>query len=130
MNGMTVAIGVVLGIIALGALMLWKMRRRGLSASDKSILQNSWKKAAAQSDPHRRLLDADNVVCDLLGRLGYTGSMGDRLKKAGPRIRNLQALWTAHKLRNRIAHEPGFEAPPSEVQRAVSSLESVLRQFV
>lgn len=127
---MTIIIGVAALAIVIGLLALWAMRRRGLSASDSKALLRAWEKAAAHKDLHRKILDADTVICEMLGRLGYQGSMGDRLKKAGPRIRNVQRLWDAHKLRNRIAHEPGFEANASETARALSSFESTLRQFI
>ncbi len=127
---MTYVVALIGVAVILLAVVAWKMRKRGLSSADKAALRKAWERAASQRDPHRRVMDADAVVCDLLGRLGYAGSMGDRLKKTGPRLKNLQGVWDAHKLRNRIAHEPGYDASPSDVARALSSLESVLRQFL
>ena len=55
----------------------------------------------------------------LLGSLGYRGSFGEKLTAAGPRLRDVEALWRAHKLRNRLAHEPGVRIAEKEAQRAV-----------
>ena len=70
------------------------------------------------------------MVDNLLGALGYQGSFADKLKKAGPRFQNLDALWSAHKLRNRIAHEVGIHVQPKEAERALRAFEGALGCFV
>ena len=69
----------------------------------------------------------DTVLDLALGELGFGGSLGDKLKKAGPRLPNIQAVWEAHKLRNRLAHEHDADVTPAEIDRAVRVLEHAVR---
>lgn len=52
------------------------------------------------------ILSADKLLDKALKESGITGeTMGDRLKKADKLLENINGVWAAHKLRNRIAHE-------------------------
>jgi hypothetical protein len=116
-------------IMVLGAVFLLRPRGKKLSAQDKQELLRHWDRVRSQQDPHRRVLDADAVIAQLLGKLGYQGSMADKLKRAAKQVPDLNAVWAAHKLRNRIAHEPGAAVADAEADRAVRALEKVLRKF-
>ncbi len=113
------------------ALVAWKFLPRGprLSESGKRKVLNHWKHAKSQQDPHRMLLEADAVVAELLQLIGFSGSMGDKLKKGGKYLPDVDAVWHAHKLRNRIAHEPGLSIDPREAARAMQSFEAVIHKF-
>ncbi|MBI5140084.1 MAG: hypothetical protein HZA94_01385 [Candidatus Vogelbacteria bacterium] len=68
------------------------------------------------------IIDADKVLEDALKRAGYLGvGVGELLKDAEGKhgFRSLQEAWEAHKVRNRIAHEAGFELTKREARRAV-----------
>jgi hypothetical protein len=52
--------------------------------------------------------------------LGYSGSLGDKLKKCGSNFHDLNGLWEAHKTRNKIAHEIGFKLEKRECERMLS----------
>ncbi len=110
---------------------VWSLRRRSiLSASECQKLKGQFAHAESLQDPVRRILEAEKVVDRLLGALGYTGSFGDKLKAAGPRLPNIQALWDAHKLRNRLAHEPGATANGREADAAVRAFAFAVRRFI
>ncbi len=85
----------------------------------KQIQENLKKGDAA----HRKLaiIEADKVLDDILKLSGYPGdSLGDRLKQVNSsQIANIQDVWTAHKTRNRIVHEPDFEIGQSEAERMI-----------
>ncbi|MBU1177195.1 MAG: hypothetical protein V1901_01180, partial [Patescibacteria group bacterium] len=57
------------------------------------------------------IIEADNLFDDLLIRIGYQGEdMGERLKQiTKAQLANIDELWQAHKIRNRIAHEQDFK---------------------
>ncbi|MFA5947659.1 MAG: hypothetical protein WC806_01640 [Candidatus Gracilibacteria bacterium] len=57
------------------------------------------------NNPIQSVIDADKILDYALNVKGFKGSMGDKLKKAGRRFSNLNGLWEAHKLRNKLAHE-------------------------
>ena len=55
---------------------------------------------------HLAILNADKLVDQALKARGFRGeTMGERMKTAQKQLSNPNALWAAHKLRNRIAHE-------------------------
>ena len=55
--------------------------------------------------------------------------MGDKLRRAGKYIPDLDDVWRAHKLRNRIAHEPGLTLSYRDVESALAALEKAVLRF-
>lgn len=130
MTTMWTVLGVLIAVaVVVIALVAWKARRRGLSAAAKAKVEQALRQAVSQPDPVRRVLAADSVLDLTLTELGFAGSLGEKLKKAGPRIPNLQAVWDAHKLRNRLAHEHDARANQAEIDRAVRILEHAVRHL-
>jgi len=114
------------GLVVLAGIVLfftWRSTRsRKLSGASLKQVQQAWSHVESLQDPVRKVMEADKVLDLALGELGYKGSVADKLKKAGPRINNLQAVWDAHKLRNRLAHETGAHVDQAAAKRAVASL--------
>ena len=92
-------------------------------------LARAWQIASAQTDRHRRLLDCEKVVEQALTEAGFQGSFSEKLQRAGPRFQNIQPLWEAHKLRNRIAHEVGVQLSEQETARAARAFERALKDL-
>ncbi|MDD5624037.1 MAG: hypothetical protein PHI23_05015 [Candidatus Peribacteraceae bacterium] len=109
--------------------MFWALRRRTLPASARARIRSQWTAMLAIPDPARRVMEADAILDGALTALRYRGSLGDKLKAAGPRMRNIDAVWRAHKLRNRIAHEPGSSVTAAQVQEAVSAIGKALESL-
>ena len=116
----------IVGLIAVAAVVVFFMRRamrgRKLSGQSARRVQQAWAHVESLQDPIRKVMEADKVLDLALGALGYTGSVADKLKKAGPRINNLQAVWDAHKLRNHLAHETQATVTPAQAEQAVRML--------
>lgn len=76
------------------------------------------------------VIEADNLVDDLLRRMGYVGtSMGERLKSITPaQVQTLDAIWIAHKIRNRIVHDPEARLLHKEAREAIGNFELFLRE--
>ena len=130
MTGFWIAIGLlVLAAILVLAGVYAKMRSRGMSQGAKAKIEKALQQAVSQQDPVRRVLAADAVLDLTLTELGFGGSLGDKLKKAGPRIPNVQAVWEAHKLRNQLAHEHDASVNPAQVDRAVRIFEHAIRSL-
>lgn len=75
------------------------------------------------------IIEADKLLDHALKHRGVKGqTMGDRLKNARNLLGDANAVWTAHKLRNTIAHE---DVHPShaEIRRALSSFEACLKRL-
>lgn len=60
------------------------------------------------SDWNMAILRADAQLDDILGHLGYEGdTIAERLKVADPtKLKSIDRIWSAHRLRNTIAHDP------------------------
>jgi len=105
--------------VAVVCFVYWKLKSRRLSSSIRRKLEEQWGKLEGIADPALRILEAEKVLDQALSVCGYLGSFGEKLKVAGPRFKNIDALWNAHRLRNRIAHEPGFAVKEAEAERTV-----------
>lgn len=128
MSMLWISIGVLVVLAAIVLVgVLWKSRRRGMSVSSRVKVEKALSQAMNQQDPVRRVWSMDTALDLALGELGFAGSLGEKLKNAGPRIPNIQAVWDAHKLRNRLAHEHDAAVSQAEIDRAVRILEHAIR---
>jgi hypothetical protein len=77
--------------------------------------------------------EADKLLDHALRQQGLTGeNMGARLKSAKPRFSDYaayDATWRAHKLRNALAHEVGFDLVPSQAKEALADFHRALREL-
>lgn len=82
------------------------------------------------SDPAKKVLEADKVLHEALQSFGDKSSMGDLLKRYGSKLPNQQSAWNAHKLRNRIAHEPQVSVSQADADRAAAALIKATKSFL
>ena len=76
------------------------------------------------------ILNADKLLDAALKELGYRGqTMGDRMKSAKVAFSNNNSLWSAHKLRNRIAHETDVKIGYTATRRALASFKQGLKDL-
>ena len=76
------------------------------------------------------VLEADKLLDYVLKKQGYRGeTMAERLKKAQSQLSDRNGTWRAHKLRNTIAHEVGFDLVPSQVNEALRDYEKALKDL-
>ncbi|MBR2754131.1 hypothetical protein IKD82_03175 [Candidatus Saccharibacteria bacterium] len=76
------------------------------------------------------IINGDKLLDKALVEMGISGkTMGDRLKKAGSRFTNLNAVWRAHKLRNAIAHESDIEISYKQASNALTVYKQALKDL-
>jgi hypothetical protein len=76
------------------------------------------------------VLNADKLVDQALRESGINGeTMGERLKSSATKFSDLNGLWTAHKLRNRIAHEPDVAVSYDEARYALNCFRKALKDL-
>ena len=124
-----IAVFIIIGLALISLVYVgWSIRRqkRVLTSLDKKAIKKLWKSIESVEDPVRKLTEADAVLEKALGKLGFEGSMSDKLKKAGPRFSHIQAIWKAHKLRNKVVHEPGSNLSAKDAERAVKVIKKAL----
>lgn len=86
---------------------------------------------ATEADDRLAVIEADRLLDHALRDIGYAGkSLAERLEHLKPwQLANLQDIWDAHKLRNRIVHEPGSRLPHYDAETAVKIIETALKHL-
>lgn len=97
-------------------------RWESISTHINSDNPNDWKQA---------IIDCDMILDQILTEMGYRGeSVGEKLKRVVPGdMKSLDAAWEAHKVRNQIAHEPGFAITHHDAKHTVNKYRSVFEEF-
>lgn len=76
------------------------------------------------------IINGDKLLDKALIEMGMPGkTMGDRLKRAGGKFTNLNAVWRAHKLRNAIAHEADLEVSYKQASNALAIYKQALKDL-
>ncbi len=78
------------------------------------------------------VIEADALLDDIMKRIGYKGDdLAERLKSIEPSdFDNLQNVWEAHKVRNRLVHEPGkIEFTQDEAKNTIEKYEKALKEL-
>ncbi|HEX7259582.1 MAG TPA: hypothetical protein VF272_01475 [Candidatus Saccharimonadia bacterium] len=72
--------------------------------------------------------EADKLLDYALKHSGASGeTMGERLKHSGKRFSDINAIWSAHKLRNAFAHEADFDLVPGQAREALQNFRQGLK---
>lgn len=92
---------------------------------DKAHFKNEWNDCIEQfKDEKTRglsLINADKLLDEALKCLGHTGdTMAERLVSAKKVLRNKDEVWSAHKIRNRLVHEPNYHPTEKIVKRSLN----------
>ncbi|MES3005805.1 MAG: hypothetical protein V4664_02555 [Patescibacteria group bacterium] len=85
-----------------------------------------------QAEWRLAILEADIMLYDMLEQMGYEGdSIGEKLKKVeSASFNTLNEAWSAHKVRNIIAHEgASYILPRGEAERTMRQFEAVFKEF-
>ncbi len=76
------------------------------------------------------VINGDKLLDKALIEMGVPGkTMGDRLKRAGEKFTELDAVWRAHKLRNAIAHEDDLEISYRQAASALVIYKKALKDL-
>ncbi len=98
---------------------------------------DNWQKLVDYTDTDNEanwklaIIEADKILDELVKKMGYPGQdMGERLRAVEPSdFLTLEDAWEAHRIRNKIAHEAGFELTKREAKRVLGLFEKVFREF-
>ena len=85
----------------------------------------------SDSDYALAIIEADNIVDDILKRIGFQGeSVAERISRLDPaQFPAVVMLREAHRVRNNIAHTPGFKISRSEAERVLGKYKKVLEEL-
>lgn len=84
-----------------------------------------------EADYKLALLEADNLLDEILNKIGYKGeSLGEKLKQLDPgTLPNLEEVWQAHKVRNNIVHDPDYRLSLEKAKKVMGIYEQALRDL-
>jgi hypothetical protein len=125
-------LAIVFGIATLYLLSKFAPKRK--THLNQQYFQQSWLELLARvKTPEGMMLaviDADKLLDEALKRHHFKGrTMGERLVSAQRMISDNDAVWYAHKLRNRLVHEPNVKLKKKEAQNALSGFKQGLRDL-
>ncbi len=123
------------GVIVAGLILIIIMTT-GRSASkllNKEAYQKDWlaiemSVGSDASSQQFAIIQADKLLDRALRERGYKGeTMGERMTAASRTFTRRDAVWTAHKLRNRIAHDDHVTINASLTKKALASFKKALK---
>lgn len=120
--------GILFAVIAL--------TKRGPRQLNVDWYRSEWMKIEGQlqqSDEHMlqmAVLNADKLLDKALQERAIGGeNMGARMKQMQGKWTDANAVWSAHKLRNRIAHESNVKVDRSSARRALAGFKRGLKDM-
>ncbi len=127
------------GIIIVGALLFGIICRSKKGVSKRldvefyrvkyMAIENQLKKGEP-STYHMPVIEADKLLDYALKERGYHGqTMSERMKNANGIFSDRNGVWQAHKLRNRIVHEPDMKASYEETRHALNWFKKALKDL-
>lgn len=128
-----VIIAVILAVVI--SVIMFATRGHG-AALDKRRYQSAWLAIENSCDSSNMLsfqmaiVNADKLLDQALKESGVAGdTMGERLKNSRNRFSDVNKVWTAHKLRNHIAHETNVRLNAIVARRALAIYKKSLREL-
>ena len=85
-------------------LTFWFTPKKQLKKDKKNYYQKEIQKASTLPSPTERIIRYDMIMHHILKDYGYSGTVGDQLKAKPRVIKDINAIWSLHKLRNKLAH--------------------------
>ena len=129
---------ILVGVLLLGGALLLLIMTRGGGRSSLNIdrYRSEWMKIEQsvardnESSWHLAILNADKLLDKALRERGFKGqTMGERMKSAKDSWKNTNHVWTAHKLRNQIAHETQAKVTYDTTRRALEAYKQGLKDM-
>ena len=88
-------------------------------------------RSANESEYKVAIIEADNIIDDLVRNMGYPGdNMGERMNNIPEgQLESLDELKKAHEIRNRIIHEENFQVSRGYAKEILKKYETFLEEF-
>ena len=132
MNDLILTMFISVVVIGIGLLIVISLTRRGGKALDQQKYRSRWLEItqSAGSTPETwqfAIMSADKLLDSALRERGVAGeTLGERLKNSKPYLSNIDSVWRAHKLRNRIAHDDGVKVSQRQASEALKIFKRAL----
>jgi len=109
----------------------------GLSTVDNKRVLRAWAKimermkTGQEAEMRLAIIEADQILDEILKVSGYIGkTMADRSGQlSSVNLSNIEMVWRAHKVRNRLVHEADYSISRVEVEEYIKVYEKAFREF-
>lgn len=123
---------IVVGIVVL--VLIAKFGPHKPNKLNKSYFHGQWAQLLERvKTPEGMILaviDADKLLDEALKKRHYKGkTMGERLVSAQRSLTSNDNVWFAHKLRNRLVHEPNAKLGKRDAQNALEGFKQALKDL-
>lgn len=124
------------GLILLVFIVIIIFRKHSVSSDviDKDYWQQRWSviqnyiQGNTQAEWRMAVIEADKFLDFVLKHKGIGGeNLGQRLKVAQSKFKDLRAVWPAHILRNKLVHESDYNLSKSQAVKAVKSFRKAIK---
>lgn len=106
----------------------YKAKRR-LSISDNKFVVSKWDELEKDQNIKNAIIEADKILDFVLKKKGYSGSLGQKLITAEALFTNINSVWDAHKLRNRLVHELDINLSSGNAKSALQKFKNALKDL-
>lgn len=125
-NSSVIALALIL-VFLVGVLLL--IAHKGKPRLNKSYFKHQWSRLEANKTYSAAVITADALLDQALRQAHVKGeTLGDRLKNTGL-LSNLNGVWSAHKLRNQLVHEPDNQPTAIDCQKALRQYKRALQDL-
>lgn len=135
-EGLMISFFIAIIIIGGGILFLMMHGRKTGRQLDVNKYRKQWLSIERQlqrdqeSSYHLTILNADKLLDHALRQSGAKGNtMGERMKASQAAWSNANAVWSAHKIRNQIAHEAEVRVTYDEARRSLAAFKQGLKDL-
>ena len=115
----------------LGVALNWERER--VEKNERWERVEEYMRSPSASDWKVAILEADNILDEIVERLGYRGeTLGERMKNIEPSdFPFLDDAWKAHKTRNDIAHKggPDFVLSRTLAERTINTYHRIFKEL-
>lgn len=110
----------------------WWIRRRliRLGAEFVDALLDHIATRVQSMPKHEQIIEYDKILDRILRELGYSGTFAQKLQQYQKKNNIPQEVWNAHRERNNLVHEVGYQLPHKEIDRHVVALEKAVTNIL
>ena len=140
----------IFSLVCLGAIIYLVLRMNLLRDIKKKVVETyswsdvseqrvikAWKeieeriKTGKEAELKLAIIEADRVLDEVLKVAGYKGeTMAERMEQVTPaQLANIEKVWRAHKIRNRIVHESDYKISQQEVLEVLDAYKKAFQEF-
>jgi len=111
-------------------LIIYKFKKKKLTSIQKQTFSKISKNIQKLPSFSEQIMEYDKLLDATLKAYGYKNSLGNKLKQNPGIFKNLNEIWFAHKLRNRIAHEIGYKPNEQEAKKAINIFKKSIMNLI